>query len=105
MTIDVLALLANVFAPFNFLIMTAGVAAGIVVGALPGLTATMALAILIPFTFTIAPSNPPTPEAKAAVTSACSALPFLVNGKPSKVVAIAEGVPGVFIRMADIEPP
>ncbi|MBA7590516.1 hypothetical protein ES708_32640 [subsurface metagenome] len=55
MTIDVLALLANVFAPFNFLIMTAGVAAGIVVGALPGLTATMALAILIPFTFTIAP--------------------------------------------------
>ncbi|MCD6299641.1 MAG: tripartite tricarboxylate transporter permease, partial [Dehalococcoidales bacterium] len=55
MTVDVLTLLANVFDPFNFSLMTAGVAVGIVVGALPGLTATMALAILVPFTFTMHP--------------------------------------------------
>ncbi len=53
MTIE--ALLANVFDPLNFSLMTAGVALGIVVGALPGLTATMALAILVPFTFIMHP--------------------------------------------------
>lgn len=50
-----IALLANVFDPLNFSLMTAGVALGIVVGALPGLTATMALAILVPFTFIMHP--------------------------------------------------
>lgn len=45
--------LGNVFNPIGFLLMSLGVAAGIIVGALPGLTATMALAILVPFTFTM----------------------------------------------------
>ncbi|WP_074011122.1 tripartite tricarboxylate transporter permease [Numidum massiliense] len=39
--------------PINLLAMTAGVAGGIVVGALPGLTATMALALMLPFTFSL----------------------------------------------------
>ncbi|MFZ5642632.1 MAG: tripartite tricarboxylate transporter permease [Bacillota bacterium] len=43
--------LANAFNPLSFLLMTLGVAGGIIVGALPGLTATMALALLVPFTF------------------------------------------------------
>src|SRR5690606_18732710 len=34
-----------------------GVAAGTVIGALPGLTATMAIAILVPFTFTMEPAT------------------------------------------------
>ena len=33
----------------------AGVSAGLFVGAMPGLTATMALAVLLPFTFTLPP--------------------------------------------------
>ena len=33
----------------------AGVSAGLFVGAIPGLTATMALAVLLPFTFTLPP--------------------------------------------------
>ncbi|KJS86092.1 MAG: C4-dicarboxylate ABC transporter permease [Peptococcaceae bacterium BICA1-8] len=45
--------LVHIFQPFNFLFMTAGVTLGILVGCLPGLTATMALAILVPFTFTM----------------------------------------------------
>ncbi|NLT94456.1 MAG: C4-dicarboxylate ABC transporter permease [Clostridia bacterium] len=45
--------MAHIFDPFNFLFMTAGVTLGILVGCLPGLTATMALAILVPFTFTM----------------------------------------------------
>lgn len=39
--------------PYNLLFMVIGVAAGIIVGALPGLTATMALALLLPFTFSM----------------------------------------------------
>ncbi|MBG0774918.1 MAG: tripartite tricarboxylate transporter permease [Desulfovibrionaceae bacterium] len=37
--------------PFNFLIMLLGVFGGLVVGAMPGLTSTMAVALLVPITF------------------------------------------------------
>jgi putative tricarboxylic transport membrane protein len=53
-------LLASGFAevllnPANFLFILVGVTAGIVVGSLPGLTATMGVALLIPFTFNLPP--------------------------------------------------
>ena len=41
--------------PVNFFFVFIGVTAGIIVGALPGLTATMGCALLIPFTFGLAP--------------------------------------------------
>jgi len=41
--------------PVNFLFVFIGVTAGIIVGALPGLTATMGVALLIPFTYGIDP--------------------------------------------------
>jgi len=41
--------------PLNFLVITLGVGSGILVGALPGLTATMAIALLVPFTFSMNP--------------------------------------------------
>ena len=41
--------------PVIILSIFAGVAAGLFVGAMPGLTATMALAVLLPFTFTLPP--------------------------------------------------
>nr|WP_284041264.1 tripartite tricarboxylate transporter permease [Halomonas olivaria] len=37
--------------PWTFLALSAGLAGGILIGALPGLTATMAVAVLAPFTF------------------------------------------------------
>lgn len=45
--------LVNLTHPLNILFLIVGVGAGIVVGALPGLTATMAIALLVPFTFTM----------------------------------------------------
>jgi putative tricarboxylic transport membrane protein len=42
---------ATVFMPYNFLLSLFAVAAGIMVGALPGLTAIMACALLVPVTF------------------------------------------------------
>ena len=47
--------LANVFSPLDLLVMVAGVAGGILVGALPGLTGTMAIALLVPFTYGLRP--------------------------------------------------
>ena len=41
--------------PAIILIVFTGVSAGLFVGAMPGLTATMALAVLLPFTFTLPP--------------------------------------------------
>lgn len=41
--------------PLVILIVFSGVSAGLFVGAMPGLTATMALAVLLPFTFTMPP--------------------------------------------------
>lgn len=42
--------------PLNLLLALAGVVAGTVIGALPGLTATMAVAVLVPFTFSMEPA-------------------------------------------------
>ena len=43
----------QIFTPGNLFFLVFGGIAGIVVGCLPGLTATMALALLVPFTFTM----------------------------------------------------
>ena len=41
----------TVFSPSIVLMICAGTTAGIVIGALPGLTATMGVALLVPLTF------------------------------------------------------
>jgi putative tricarboxylic transport membrane protein len=52
---DLMQSLPGVLALPNFLAVVIGVIIGIVVGALPGLSATMAISVLIPFTFGLAP--------------------------------------------------
>lgn len=47
----------TVLQPYNLLIMAVGVALGILIGALPGLTATMGVALLLPFTFGMEPTT------------------------------------------------
>lgn len=48
---------ALVFAPLNFLIIVAGCVFGIVIGAIPGLTSTMGVALMVPVTFAMEPST------------------------------------------------
>ncbi|GAA4224001.1 putative tricarboxylic transport membrane protein [Sagittula marina] len=43
--------------PLNFLLALAGVAAGTIIGSVPGLTATMAVAVLVPITFGMPPES------------------------------------------------
>lgn len=52
---DLGLVLAQIVQPFTLMLILLGVTAGLFVGAIPGLTATMALALLLPFTFTLEP--------------------------------------------------
>ena len=49
--------LLEALTPLNSMLALAGVIAGTVIGSLPGLTATMAVAVLVPITFTMAPAS------------------------------------------------
>lgn len=91
------AALVNVFDPMSFLLMVLAVGAGMIVGSLPGLTATMALALLVPFTFTM----PPTTALMmlggvyvGAIYGGCIAA-ILVNtpGTPSAIATTFDGYP------------
>lgn len=92
-----LATLAQLLNPLNFVIIILGVAAGLFVGAMPGLTATMALAVLLPFTFTMPPLQGL--AALGAVYMGAiyggSFAAILVNtpGTPSSIATAFEGFP------------
>ncbi len=51
----ILAALANVLTPWNLTVLVLGVIGGLLVGIMPGLGPTLAVALLIPATFTMAP--------------------------------------------------
>ncbi|MCR4265461.1 tripartite tricarboxylate transporter permease [Nitratireductor sp. ZSWI3] len=57
MAVDFGFVLAQAFSPFNLLLAVIGVVLGTVIGALPGLSATMAIAVLVPFTFAMDPAS------------------------------------------------
>ncbi len=54
---NLLATFPDLFLPTNMLLMVAGLVGGIIVGALPGLTATMAVALMVPVTFSMEASS------------------------------------------------
>ncbi|MEO0496653.1 MAG: tripartite tricarboxylate transporter permease, partial [Pseudomonadota bacterium] len=49
--------LISAFTPLNLLLALGGVAAGTIIGSIPGLTATMAVAVLVPITFSMSPDS------------------------------------------------
>lgn len=53
---EIFGYLLDALTPFNLLLALVGVILGTVIGALPGLSATMAVAVLVPFTFTMDPA-------------------------------------------------
>lgn len=54
---DPLSIIFAAFSPINLGLALAGVLAGTIIGALPGLSATMAIAVLVPFTFVMDPAS------------------------------------------------
>jgi len=87
----------SLFHPLNLLLVTVGVGGGVVVGALPGLTATMAIALLVPFTFTMEPVHGLILMGgiySGAIYGGCfSAILINTPGTPSAIATTFDGYP------------
>jgi putative tricarboxylic transport membrane protein len=83
--------------PLNLLLALAGVVAGTVIGALPGLTATMAVAVLVPFTFTMEPASALIALGAiytgAIYGGAYAAILLNTPGTPSSIATTFDGYP------------
>lgn len=93
----VLQALSSLFDPFTLLCLALAMAYGILLGAIPGLTATMAVALLIPLTYTL-------PKSVAMVTfiavyiggisgGLISAILLRMPGTPSSIATTFDGYP------------
>ena len=92
---EFLGYFGDVFTPFNFMLLLIGTIGGLILGATPGLSPTMAVALLIPFTFRL--------EAAqglillgAAYTStvaggAVSAILLKIPGAPANIATTLDG--------------
>ncbi len=89
--------LLGALTPFNILLAVGGVIAGTIIGALPGLTATMAIAVLVPFTFGIPPSSALIALGAiytgAIYGGAYSAVLLNTPGTPSAIATTFDGYP------------
>lgn len=83
--------------PMPLLMLAVGVLAGIVIGALPGLTAVMAVAVLMPFTFGMDPlSGMAMMIGIYTATIYAGSIPAIlmkVPGTPSSAAAVLDGYP------------
>ena len=87
--------IGGVFSPANFLALCLGTAGGLVMGALPGLSPTMAVALLIPFTFHMEPTTGlvllgATYTATVA-GGAVSAILLNIPGAPANIATLFDG--------------
>jgi putative tricarboxylic transport membrane protein len=86
-----------VFDPFSFLLLAGGMALGIIFGAIPGLTATMAVALLIPITFYLPPAEGIVMLCGVYVGGiyggSISACLVNIPGTPSSMVTTLDGYP------------
>lgn len=89
--------LIDALSPLNVGLALLGVIAGTVVGALPGLTATMAVAILVPITFTLSPAAAlivmGAVYTGAIYGGAYSAILLKTPGTPSAIATTFDGYP------------
>lgn len=92
-----LSSLGNILDPFNILLMVIGLIGGILVGALPGLTATMGVALMVPITFVMNPISGLVMlgaiYAGAIYGGANSAILICTPGTPSSVATTFDGWP------------
>ncbi len=85
----------GVFLPANFFALCAGTAGGLILGALPGLSPTMAVALLIPFTFHL-PAATGLILLGAVYTAtvaggAVSAILLKIPGAPANIATVLDG--------------
>ncbi|MBK6981599.1 MAG: tripartite tricarboxylate transporter permease [Betaproteobacteria bacterium] len=89
--------LVDALTPLNLLLAVGGVICGTVIGALPGLTATMAVAVLVPFTFGMRPDSALISLGAiytgAIYGGAYSAVLLNTPGTPSAIATTFDGYP------------
>ncbi len=94
---DILSYLLAALTPVNLLLAASGVVAGTIIGALPGLTATMAIAVLTPLTFGMPPDS--ALVALGAIYTggiyggAYAAILINTPGTPSSIATTFDGYP------------
>jgi putative tricarboxylic transport membrane protein len=92
-----IAAIGQVFVPYHLLLVLAGTTVGLMVGAMPGLSATMALAVLLPFTFTMPPLagliGLGSVYMGAIYGGAFAAILINAPGTPSSIATTFEGYP------------
>ena len=85
----------NVFAAGNFVALCAGTAGGLILGALPGLSPTMAVALLIPFTFHLPPTTGlillGAVYTATVAGGAVSAILLKIPGAPANIATVLDG--------------
>lgn len=92
---EFLSYFGGVFEPMAFLLLLGGTVGGLILGATPGLSPTMAVALLIPFTFQLSPSHGLI-LLGAAYTStvaggAVSAILLKIPGAPANIATALDG--------------
>lgn len=115
----------NIFNIMNLLFLIAGVSGGILVGALPGLTGTMAIALLVPFTYGLSAETAlimlggvyvgamyggsisailiNTPGAPAAIATTFDGYPMTQKGRAEEALvtsAVSSGIGGLLGTLA-----
>lgn len=86
--------LLQVLAPYNLMLIIIGVFIGIVVGAIPGLTATVAISLLVPFTF----GMDPIPALVLLLAIYCGGI---YGGAITAIVIRTPGTPGAAATILD----
>ena len=94
---SVLTGLTNVFHISNLLALVGGTGLGLLVGAMPGLSATMAIALLVPVTFVMGPESGITMLAAIYMGSmyggSIAAILIRTPGTPSAAATVMDGYP------------
>lgn len=89
--------LLNLLDPFNIMLMLLGLTGGIIIGALPGLSATMGVSLMVPATFAMNPTSGLVMlgaiYAGAIYGGANSAILICTPGTPSSVATTFDGWP------------
>src|SRR5690606_2895246 len=89
--------LIDALSPYHVALAVGGVVAGTIIGSLPGLTATMAVAVLVPFTFAMPPASAlilmGAIYTGAIYGGAYSAILLNTPGTPSAIATTFDGYP------------
>lgn len=83
-----------VITPYNFLLLFIGVSGGIVVGALPGLTGSVGIILLLPFLFYVEPAN-------ALIMLSGMFCGAIYGGSISAILVATPGTPSAAATMLD----